>query len=540
MHNKTKAFPHSPWADNPKHRNTFVFNFEYFTIVGDECIPQKWQMADEELGGSENHVPVSRCSSIVALSLEAKPASKIRYRSRRNPLGRREGEVFDPFSPWHVLSIQAYPDWRSTVDSHDSTKHYVNGPEAFLMTLRAEFKDVQKRLMDVYNRISDLVTTPPDFMFKESIRDKLLFEDDDFTYSRRYFWAYQSLAIMNEDIKEMLFAYRSTFTDSVWNGSSRIIWPGDENSARHLHWRRRMESIRKDIERELRGLEEIDRLNDEKMKEIKGLRDNLFSGTSVLESRRSVQQQAITVIQGNNIKILTLVTIFFLPLTFVTSVFGMTNMDPNDNFVRFGIVTLAVCLPTYILIASLNTQSGFAFWTEKIHEFFTRNFWKHVLASCLRLLGIQSKWSLRYQTRPCLQNGTFRSVSNFLQGNLLTGAAYNDPPLRPTLKPRSRSATEGMAAREGLGPVAPISPVTAGVQTYSISPAITLERHAAVKFEPSPRSLTPDPQPAELKRTTHRAQPPRRHADNTANRWFSHFWIRKPDAGIPDDSKEYP
>lgn len=140
---------------------------------------------------------------------------------------------------------------------------------------------------------------------------------------------------MNEDIKEMIFAYRNTFTASVWNGTNKIIWPGDGNSARHIHWRKRMELIRKDIGREICGLEEINKLNDEKMKEIKGLRDNLFSGTSVLESRRSVQQQAITVIQGNNIKILTSVTIFFLPLTFVTSVFGMTNMDPHEHFVRF-------------------------------------------------------------------------------------------------------------------------------------------------------------------------------------------------------------
>lgn len=273
------------------------------------------------------------------------------------------------------------------------------------MTLRAEFKDAQKRLMDVYNRISDLVTTPPEFMFNQSIRDKLLFEDDEFTYSRRYFWAYQSLAIMNEDIKEMIHTYKSTFTESVWNGSNRIIWPGDENSARHVHWRKRMELIRKDINHELRGLEDIDRLNDEKMKEIKGLRDNLFSGTSVLESRRSVQQQAITVVQGNNIKILTLVTIFFLPLTFVTSVFGMTNMDPQDNFIRFGIVTLVVCLPTYMLIGSLNTERGFEFWTQKIHIFFTRSFWKHMLASCLALVGVKPDWAAKYQARPDTRKG---------------------------------------------------------------------------------------------------------------------------------------
>ena len=46
------------------------------------------------------------------------------------------------------------------MDSHDSTKHYVNGPEAFLTTLLAEFKDAQKRFEDIYDRISKLVTPP--------------------------------------------------------------------------------------------------------------------------------------------------------------------------------------------------------------------------------------------------------------------------------------------------------------------------------------------------------------------------------------------
>jgi len=42
--------------------------------------------------------------------------------------------------------------------------------------------------MDVYNAISwTPVTTPADFMFNQELRDKLLFEDDEFTHSRRYF-----------------------------------------------------------------------------------------------------------------------------------------------------------------------------------------------------------------------------------------------------------------------------------------------------------------------------------------------------------------
>jgi hypothetical protein len=59
--------------------------------------------------------------------------------------------------------------------------------------------------------------------------------------------------------------------------------------------------------------------------------------------------------QGYNIRLLTLVSIFFLPLTFVTSVFGMTNMPPKGSFKPFGIVTAAICVPTYFFLISVNS-----------------------------------------------------------------------------------------------------------------------------------------------------------------------------------------
>ena len=512
---KTKAFSHRPWSDDPRHRRSFVFTFEYFTIIGDECQPMKWQRADEQLDESSTHIPISRCASVIALSFEGEPISRLRHRGRRNPLGRKEGEVFDPFSPWLVMSMQAYPDWRSTVNSHDSTKHYVNGPEAFLMTLRAEFKDAQKRLMDVYNRISDLVTTPADFMFRQDVRDKLLFEDDEFTYSRRYFWAYQSLAIMNEDIKEMLIAYKESFTEAVWNGTSRIIWPGDEKSARHIHWRKRMAVIRKDIERELRGLEEIDKLNDEKMKEIKALRDNLFSGTSVLESRRSVQQQAITVVQGNNIKILTLVTIFFLPLTFVTSVFGMTNMDPNENFVRFGIVTATICVPTYFLIGSLNTESGFEFWTEKMHRVFTIRFWRLALARFCGLFGYKPNW-----------------------GSIERKKTSSIQPTRPE-NPRSASTAQSMAAR---------GTYANGAATFPISPAVTQERNTIIRFESkgsmdfmsSPTAINSDPMNARPTQGIQKDVVSQSTANEAKGSWASRLFGWKSKGDSKEGEREFP
>ena len=427
----------------------------------------KWQRADENILEAEQHIPVSRCSSVIALSFEDKPIGQIRNKARRQQ--RKYGDVYDPFSPWHVLSMKAYPDWRSSIDTHKSSKNYLNGPEAFLATLRTEFKDAQKRLREVYKRISELVSTPPDFMFRLSVRDKLLFEDGDFTYSRRYFWAYQSLGIMNEDIQEMISAYRHSFTENVWNGSDKIIWPGDESSpSRFAHWRQRMAAIRRDIESEIRGLELIDRLNDEKMKEIKNLRDNLFSGTSVLESRKSVEQQAITVQQGHNIKILTLVTIFFLPLTFVTSVFGMTNMNPDDTFVPFGIVTACICFPTYLLIGSLNTTKGLQFWSQKPEALIHRL--GRLAANLLAFFGYRPNWTRPFQAR---QTPNSKSSSP-------TYEQEGDLPRRARRYAHSFSTYEGIAARGGLASPDGIENGQQGTMAMTISP--TMDRHPTIHF----------------------------------------------------------
>lgn len=282
--NPRLGHPHRPFDDDDRLQRSFVFTMEYFTIIGDGCKPMNWQLADQDKGQEETHVPISRCSSVVSLSLSGPRMGRVRNKERR--VDRKYGDVYDPFSPWRVLSVQAYPDLRHSVDSHDSTKHYMNGPEAFLVTLRAEFRDARKRLYAVYDAVSDLIEPPSNFMFHAETRDKLLFEDGDFTFSRRYHWAYQSLSIMNQDIHEMVTAHRETFKDSVWDGSNKIIWPGEASiSPRHAQWRRRMAVLRKDLEYEMSRLGEIVTLNENKMKEIKGLRDSLFSGTSVFEVR---------------------------------------------------------------------------------------------------------------------------------------------------------------------------------------------------------------------------------------------------------------
>jgi len=206
-------------------------------------------------------------------------------------------------------------------------------------------------------------------MFNDGLRDKLLFEDKDFTYSRRYFWAFQTLGTINQSIKAMVDAFEETFTDAVWEGKHPTLWPlTDEGSGRNSYWLKRMVLIRKDFELEVYRLKTLIDENEHLRKEIRDLRENLFSGTSVLESRKSVEQTEITVQQGQNIKLLTLVNMFFLPLTFVTSVFGMTSMPSEGFFWRFGVVMATVCVPFFLLIGSMNTNRGMRFWQENMRN----------------------------------------------------------------------------------------------------------------------------------------------------------------------------
>jgi len=154
----TTAYMKRAYDEDPRKQKSFVFSFEFFTIIGDDCKPMTWQQSDRSRERREGHIPITRCSSVVALSLTGSPTRKLKNSARRAKT--QFGYVYSPWAPWHVLNIECYPDWKSNTGSHNSTKHYVNGPEAFLNTLLVEYRDAQKRFAEISQRISQLITPP--------------------------------------------------------------------------------------------------------------------------------------------------------------------------------------------------------------------------------------------------------------------------------------------------------------------------------------------------------------------------------------------
>ncbi|KAJ0114398.1 hypothetical protein J7T55_010787 [Diaporthe amygdali] len=312
-----------------------------------------------------DHINITECSSVLALALEGEPVNKVPMRRGRRK-GSRLGAVYDTFAPYHLLNIQCFPDHIHAENESIRKPFYYNGPYVFLNRLVAEYKDATKRYLQLNDRIEKLITPPHQFMFDVKLRDKLLFEDADFTFSRRYFWAYNSLGVINDGIKSMISAYTDTFTPEFWAGRDRTLWPHPEpDSVEGRNYLGQLGTLRQELEHVIEDLKQVFKANELVRQEIVSLREQLFSGSSVKESRRAIEQ-------GDNIKILTGVSMLFLPLTFVTSVFGITEFTISADDWRFPVTMVGVCVPFFLLIFILQTRGGMRA-VRKIGDFIEAN-----------------------------------------------------------------------------------------------------------------------------------------------------------------------
>lgn len=143
-------------------QRSFYFVFKYYTSVGDGLEPAPWQRYEKRPSDKKlaDHIDIAECSSVLALSLGGDPVRSIRMRPRRERA--REGFLYDTLGPWHVLSMQSFPDDEHTVRGEEfvAQKTFGCGPHAFLDLLVTEYRDAGKRNLILHEKITKLITPP--------------------------------------------------------------------------------------------------------------------------------------------------------------------------------------------------------------------------------------------------------------------------------------------------------------------------------------------------------------------------------------------
>lgn len=84
------------YDSDERRRRSFVFNFEYFTLIGRDCEPMKWQLCAGQEDRKPGYIQITRCSSVIALALGGPPIKEVKKQSRQHRKAKDRGYVSEP------------------------------------------------------------------------------------------------------------------------------------------------------------------------------------------------------------------------------------------------------------------------------------------------------------------------------------------------------------------------------------------------------------------------------------------------------------
>ncbi|KAI1495191.1 hypothetical protein F5X96DRAFT_206690 [Biscogniauxia mediterranea] len=224
----------------------------------------------------------------------------------------------------------------------------------------------KRKWVDTLNEVDDLVGVKIDDLFNPAQSSAMF--DSTFERSRLYFRVLETLRVFSEWIEESgreLKRLRSDYSAAADPGYKRRGSVdgdnGDPPFAKEIDnaWDELL-TFHASASKSL-----LDRIR-KKNEEIKSFKDGLFSATSAREASRAT-------VLNQYILVFTIVTIFYLPLSYVSSLFGMdmfSHDDPKRFQTSFLISTALIAIITWII-------SGLVLWVvhdeERLHTF--RELW---------------------------------------------------------------------------------------------------------------------------------------------------------------------
>lgn len=198
-----------------------------------------------------------------------------------------------------------------TAEVGPGMSHVSLDPLGKLTQLGAELKFIGQGLEKISERWADFqayfdyILDSGNSLMHPTEHDNLLFDDGAFSRSRRYFWAIDCLSEFELSISDNLHQwelYRQARIEPLLGFLPKLD-------------RRQLANV----ERQHRVLQNQRESFRQKLASIRALRDALFNASAVIESRASTRL-------GENVKLLTFVSIFFLPLAFTTVSCSISNI----------------------------------------------------------------------------------------------------------------------------------------------------------------------------------------------------------------------
>ncbi|KKY21564.1 hypothetical protein UCRPC4_g03515 [Phaeomoniella chlamydospora] len=219
----------------------------------------------------------------------------------------------------------------------------------FLSWILMALHHVRFRWQNAIEAVDEQIVSPSDIIFSKEDPD-LLSDDPQFSKSKTYFWALQAYKMFDERLEE---------TINTWAEFRRDSLPKlNDGQMSDDTWEYTVASIDAAIEKLKLKLRHVR----EKSQEVRNLREGLFGASALFDSRTTVRQ-------GDNIRLLTYITLLFLPLSFCTSIFGMQVILPSLPIKVFIITVPTIFVFTALII--FNLQNIMDLW-DFVSSYVTR------------------------------------------------------------------------------------------------------------------------------------------------------------------------
>ncbi|KAL2835987.1 hypothetical protein BJY01DRAFT_252230 [Aspergillus pseudoustus] len=266
---------------------------------------------------------------------------------RRDPADVQQFLHREDPSLWYWVILQLAPSHFPQVSQAETTPILDRGGHMAPIGLILQ---AVEEAANSWNEIAEYLTrliNKRDAILDPQQHDGLLFDDSAFSRSRLYFWAIDCLDMFIPSIMATVREWEHFWEarEPVFEAGERIV---KEIRAELMHveqipdgpWDNLLPLVENHITRLRTTQSRLEILRDQ----VTALRDGLFNASAVIESRAATEL-------GENVRLLTYVSIVYLPLSFCAALW---SIDFSYHPLVFTLLTVFLSTATYLIVINLN------------------------------------------------------------------------------------------------------------------------------------------------------------------------------------------